>query len=54
MEQELKFENTAVRVKNEAPRVINYSGRPVKIIPESADFKRRLLDKILYSWRMEM
>lgn len=54
MEQELKLENFMVKKeKREEPPLINISERPVKIIPERDGFKRRLLDKLFYIWRME-
>lgn len=54
MEQELKLENFMVKKeKRKEQSFINISERPVKIIPERDGFKRKLLDKLFYSWRTE-
>lgn len=53
MEQELKLENFMVKKeKKEEQPSINISERQVRIIPERPDFKRKLLDKLFYSWRI--
>lgn len=50
MEQELKLENLTATGNSEASTV-RLSNRPVKIIPERLDFKRKIMDKLFYSWR---
>lgn len=53
MERSIVIGSKLTERKNEVPIVTRISERPVKIIPERSGFKRRFLNKLFYSWRME-